>query len=146
MGAVRAEHRRGEEREPDRADDHHAGDRPVRELRCRGDVGDQERDREEVEQPVREHCSEQRRARSGPARKMPPQHRDSRKLAGPRREHGVSEETHAERREHLREGRQRRRQGLVDGEVPGESAGEHGEQVQDTATTTQRQLTKPNES
>ena len=80
---------------------------------------------------MREHRPEQRRARPGPARQMPPQHGDSRKLAGPGREDGVPEETDAERREHLREGRQRRRQGLVDGEVPGERPGEHGEEVQD---------------
>ena len=69
------------------------------------DPRDEQRDREEVEQPVREDGAEQRRARSLAVREVAAQHRDAGELAGPRRQHRVPEQPDPEGGEHLAETR-----------------------------------------
>ena len=92
-----------EEREPDEAEDDEARDRPVRDLRRQQDVGDEQRDREEVEQAVREDGPEERRARAPAVRQVAAQDGDTRELAGAGRQHRVPEQPDAERGEHLAE-------------------------------------------
>ena len=111
--APRREHADREQAEPDEADDHDACHRPVRQLGGRHHVGDEERDREEVEQPVREHRPEERRARALAVREVTPEHGDARELARAGGEHGVPEQPDAERREDLAEGGLRRRHRLI---------------------------------
>ena len=133
VGATGADDRDGEERKADEPEDHEPGDGPVRHLCRRHDVGDEQGDREQVEQPVGEHRPEQRRARPGPAGQVSPEYGDAGQLARTGREDGVSEEADAERREHLHEPRQRRWERLVDRDVPGKRTGEHREEVEDDA-------------
>ena len=141
--ATRRDHADGEEREPDEADDNDPGDRPVRDLRRREDICDEQRDREEVEQTVREDGAEERRARPGlPVRQVLAQYRDTRELAGAGGQHGVPEEADAERGEHLSERRQRLGEGLPDREVPRHTRTTTDKRLRMTPTTTQRQLTK----
>ncbi|MCZ7588860.1 MAG: hypothetical protein M5U27_08435 [Gaiella sp.] len=131
VGAAGRDDRQRQQPEPDQADDDHPGDRPVGKLGGRHDVGDEQRDREEVEEAVREHRPEERGARPLPVRDVPAEDGDTRELAGTRRQHGVSEQADAERGEHLPEGRPRRRHRMVDRHVPGECAREDRQQVED---------------
>ena len=93
---------------------------------------DEERDREEVEQPMGEDRAEQGRARAAPEREVPAQHGDARELAGARRQHRVPEQPDPEGGEDLTEARVRLGQRLVDRQPPRERAREdRGEVEQD---------------
>ena len=130
IGAPGREDGDRQEAQPDEPDDHDPGDRPVRQLRRRHHVGDEQRDREEVEEPVREHRPEERRARSLAVRQMAPQHGDAGELAGAGGQHRVCEQPDAEGREDLAELRQRLRHRLPDCHVPGPGSGQDGEKVE----------------
>ena len=93
VAMVRGEHRDGEERDADEPEEHEARDRPVGDLRGQQDVDDEEGDRGQVEQPVREDGPDEPRARAFTVLgHVPAQHRDAREFPGPRRQHGVSEQ------------------------------------------------------
>ena len=105
----------------------------------------EDRDREEVEQPVREDGAEQGRARSLAVRQVPPQHGDARELAGAGREHGVPEQPDPEGGEDLAEARVRLGQRLVDRQPPRERrARAPRARLSRTPTITQRQETESN--
>ena len=123
----------GEENESDNAEDDEARHRPVRDLRSQQHPGDEDRHREQVEEPMCEHRSEERRARALAVGEVPAEDCDARELAGPGGKHGVTEEADPERREDMAEPRMRWRQRLVDREPPGERAGENREQVEEDA-------------
>ena len=93
-------------------------------------VADEERDREQVEQPVGEDGAEQRRAGAAALGQVSPQDGDPCELARPRGEHGVPQQADAEGREHRGEARQRRRHRLVDRHVPGPGPDDHGDEVE----------------
>ena len=130
IGAPGRQDRDREHPDPDEPDDHDARDRPVGQLRGRHHVGDEERDREEVEEAVREHRSEERRARSLAVREVTAEHGDACELARAGGEHRVPEQPDAERREDLPERRARRRHRLMDRQVPCPRARDHREQVE----------------
>ena len=77
-------------------------DRPVRDLRGREHVADQDQRGEEIEEPVREDRADERRARAPAVRQPPPQHRDASELADPPGQRGVREQADRERREDVR--------------------------------------------
>ena len=66
---------------PHHADDDDSGDRPVRKLGGEEHVADEERDREHVEDPVREDRAEERRAVAAPLGHVPSEDGDPRELA-----------------------------------------------------------------
>jgi hypothetical protein len=122
-----------EEADPDGTHDHQARNRPVRNARGGDHVQDQADHRNEIEEPVREHGPDERRPRPVRAAlqpQLPRQHRHTRELADPSRQHRVREQAHRERREDELEARMRRRDRLLDHRVPGERAYEDGEQVE----------------
>ena len=123
-GEEEADHQQDEADEPE---DDQARHGPVRDLRRQQHPGDEERDREEVEQAMGEDGAEQGRARAPAVRQMPAQHRDARELAGPRRQHRVPEQADPEGGEHLTEARVWLGQGLVDRQPPRQRAREDGE-------------------
>ena len=129
-GEEEADHQEDEADEPE---DDQARHGPVRDLRRQQDPGDEDRDREEVEQAVREDGAEQGRARSPAVREVPAQHRDARELAGPGRQHRVPEQPDPEGGEHLAEAWVRLGQRLVDRQPPRERAREDGEEVEQDA-------------
>ena len=84
--------------------DHDRDDRPVRHLRGQQHPDDEDRRRDEVEEPVREDRPDERRARAGRrVRKMPAKRRHARELTEPPRNDGVGEQPDAERRENVDE-------------------------------------------
>ena len=129
-GEEEADHQEDEADEPE---DDQARHGPVRDLRGHQDPGDEDRDREQVEQAVREDGAEQSRARSPAVREVPAQHGDARELAGPGRQHRVPEQPDPEGGEHLTEARVRLGQRLVDRQPPRERAREDGEEIEQDA-------------
>ena len=126
----RGSQREREERRADGHEDDQARDRPVRDLRRHQHVRDQEHDRDEVEDAVREHRPDERRPGTSPPRQLPRQHRHARQLADPAGQYSVREQPDRERGEDEREPRPRRRHRLPDHGLPRERADEHGEQVE----------------
>ena len=120
-----------EQADPDDAEDDQARDRPVRDLRGQQHPGDENRDGEEIEEAVREHRPEQRRARAPPVRHMTAQDGDARQLACPGRQHRVPEQPDPEGREDLPEARVGLGQRLVDRHPPRERSRHHGEEVEE---------------
>ena len=129
-GEEEADHQQDEADEPE---DDQARHGPVRDLGGHQDPGDEDRDREQVEQAVREDGAEQSRARSPAVREVPAQDGDPRELAGPGRQHRVPEQPDPEGREHLTEAWVRLGQRLVDRQPPRERAREDGEEVEQDA-------------
>ena len=99
-------------------------------LRREQHPGDENRHREEIEEPVGEDGAEEGGARALPVGKMSSQDGDAGQLAGARGKHSVSEQADPEGREDMPERRVRRRQRLVDRQPPRERAGQDREQVE----------------
>ena len=128
----RAREREREQRERDDQEHDHARHRPVRDLRGRSDVADQEHDREEVEHPVREHRAEEHRPCVGaPLLLDPPaQNRDPRELADAAGQNGVREQADPERGKDERGTAACGRDRLLDHLVPGGRPRDHREEVE----------------
>ena len=120
----------GEEQGSDHAHDGQARHRPVRDLRRRDHVRDEQQRREEIEQTVREDRADESPGRARPVREVTAQHGDARELPDPPGKHGVCEQPDRERGEDTVEARLRRGERLVDRQPPGERAREHGHEVQ----------------
>jgi hypothetical protein len=129
FGVTRERERKPEEQRADAHEGDQARRRPARDLRREDDVDDQEEDRHEVEDPVREDGADERRPRASTG-ELAVQDRDARELADPAREHGVREEPDRERREDEQETGHRRGEGLADHRPPRERAREHGYEVE----------------
>ena len=132
MMAPRARKCEREDPETDDDEDQQARQRPVRDLRGREHVPDQQERREEVEDPVCEDGADERRPRvAAPSPFLVAgQHRDARQLPDSARQHGICEETHSEGGEDLAEGRGRRRHRLLDHALPGGRPRHDGDEIE----------------
>jgi hypothetical protein len=119
-----------EQRKPDGDEGLDARQRPAGNLGRLKRVADQREHGEEIEEAMREHGSDERRRRAAPrGRQAPAQYGDAGDLARPRGQHRVGEQTDAEGGKDRPVARVRRRQRLVDDEVPCDRPGRNGGEV-----------------
>ena len=85
-----------EEPEADGGEDRQARQSPVRDLRRRQYVGDQEKCREEIEHAVCEHRADERRPSFAAPLLVTGEDGDARELPDPARQDGIGEEADAE--------------------------------------------------
>ena len=96
---ARAREREQEERDPDREHDHEARERPARDVGRGQHEDDEQHDRDEIEDAVREDRADEQRPEALAVPFEPPvQHRDAGELADAPGQHRVREQPDAERR------------------------------------------------